>query len=185
MSNLHSLLFSLSVFLLTLACSDDRGGVSPDGTANMISNSSFENLDGPSADGWLISEELVGFEQDAPPGGGGWALVLNHGMPPEWGWAQISISDQVGKHVYHLTSRAKSAGGGGAICFGAWSDNDWVQEKHVMISADANEWAAYEIVDTLDVRATDSLRIILWGCGLEVEPGAVLFDLVQVRKLSQ
>lgn len=185
MSNFYTLLISFALTLLTLACSDDRTSVSPNGAGNMITNSSFEDLDGPSTYGWLVNEELAGFDEDVPPGGGGWSLALYHGMPPEWGSARTIITNQAGKHIYCLTSWAKSTGVGGAVYFGKWSGNDWVQEKHVMIPPDANSWTAYKIIDTLDVQVADTLGITLLGYGLEVELGSVLFDLIQLRKLSQ
>ena len=185
MSGFHYLILSLLMLTLTLACSDESTSVNPNGVTNMISNSSFEDLDGPTTYGWLVDEELAGFEDDMPPGGGEWSLVLNHGMPPEWGWARTFVIDQPGEHIYCLTSWAKSTGVGGAIYFGKWSNNEWVQEKHVMVPVDADNWTEYQIIDTINVQSADSLGITLWGYGLEVEPGSVLFDLIELRKLDQ
>ncbi len=175
----------LPLLLLALACSGDKTSFSPDGAVSLIQNPSFEAAAEPTADGWLVEEGLAGFYKDTPPGGGEWSLALSHGMPPEWGWAQTFITDQSGKHVYHLTSWAKSTGVAGSIGFGVWYDNEGVRGKTIAIPRDANDWSAYEIIDTIDVRATDSLAVVLCGYGHELEGGVVLFDLIQLRILGR
>lgn len=169
---------SVFIFLLAagavLLASCTKSPTSPNGSANLIQNSTFRSGDSPSLAGWSISDTAyVKVVSNAPAGSAGWSLWLAPQFGPfAGGTAGTSVAVQSGEAVYTFSCFEKNVSGS----FGNWGvvnmsltrNGQTVSSRQ--LSMPDTSWNMFTLSDTLNVQPGDTLAIGLSTAGVTVSP---------------
>ncbi len=147
-------------------------------------NSSFEIDNNPSIDGWIFwsnTSSSVNFDNDVPPGGGSWSVVLTVGDLISKA-LKTTVAVPVGKQYLRLSVWAKSnwSGPRGTPSNIVLSLNG---VTHKTISITDSVWKYYEVLDTITAFAEDSLTVML-NSGDAYGFQQTLFDLCRLELIK-
>jgi hypothetical protein len=164
MKPLSSILVGLlCLFLLLSSLSCKKGLTSNEplvptsSPPNLISNGDFEHLGQPSLQGWVVADTLgAKLVNDAPPGGGTWALHLSAPWIYKPGPVTY-VTGQSGTGVYKLTAYIKNIVDKGAIFVALWQHGQASTFKTA--AEDTTGWRPVTIIDTLSLQPTDSIAV--------------------------
>jgi hypothetical protein len=118
---------------------------------------------------------------DAPPGGGLWCVELGPGWLPQEGYAETTITGQTGNNVYELGSWIKTNSQWfGSISLRQWRNGIKISDKSIHDTSAV--WKHISFLDTLNVLATDTLKVHLSAGSTEVVYGSIRFDRVTLIK---
>jgi len=154
---------------------------------SQITNSSFENNDQPSLDGWQISYNGQSF-QDAPLDGGKWCLKLEAG---NYQGFFPSVAHQIipgvkNGDIVRISAWAKQELGTTAAnlylqIFHSYSEPTFIAKD----STDSSDWTKLTVQDTVFINDTDCLAVVL-DAGITSGPATnwVYFDLIEFETIT-
>jgi hypothetical protein len=152
-----------------LSCKD--GIVSPDGSGNLITNSSFEISGSPSLRGWEVSGN-VKFYRDTPPRGGSYSI----GIDESWGvpnYAAYPLAAKRGTSIYYFSCWAKVDSLPASIKLALHQDTIKYFKE---IAVTDTLWRFYSITDTITASRGESIKIFLNGSISQLLPSTTYYD---------
>lgn len=166
----HYLIFALLASQFIISCTKNDGN---HGSANLITNPSFETNGDTSFMGWTGSS--YSFRDNTPPGGGKWALQL----VPEWyggeGYAEYTITGIKGNFNFNLSCYAKVINWHGSISLRVKKQNGAVINLGETTFSNP-DWNVITLIKSTSLEPSDKLLVHLSAGATEIVTGAVLFD---------
>jgi len=181
-----SLVFSLTIGLLyIIGCDKNSSPLGISLNVNLIRNSSFEANKQPSLKYWYVENTTkIDFSNDTPAGGGKWSVYL---PAKHYGPLPLSPSYFVplppGKYILNFSvyGKSKTITNGGAYLILKKGYQREIVTQHLIADS---VWTEYAAIDTLNIRANDSLFVLLTGGFTEILGGYTYFDRVNLEVLS-
>ncbi len=192
----HKFLFSfLLCTIISMLASCSRSPTSPNGSGNLIQNSSFRSGSAPWLAGWDINDSAwVKVVSNSPSGSNSWSINLTpQSGPSAGGVATTFITGQSGHFIYTLSGWARSLAGWywGNVSLSQLRNGNTISYKSSDVADSA--WTAFTLTDTLDILPGDTLAVALSAPSLsfaagpnassaDTASGGVLFNHPELEK---
>ena len=185
MPTLRFVTATVFLFFLAPASLGETAGTSAHGVSNLLTNGSFETVEGPSLSGWQPGNpDLISFVSPGAPQGGDWALRLDADWAPTLGFVTQKVEGLRDGDIIELRVEVKAMNqdGGGMLLLLVGDHPPFTPTKWAASSSDT--WTTLSIVDTLDLADGDSVWVRLSSFHKEVTPRIGLFDSVSLTVLG-
>lgn len=173
------------LFLLFLfgACKESTTG--PEISVNLIANGNFETDQTPTLQGWVPgSAQLAELVNEAPQGGGNWALELTADWAPTMGFVYTPVLSVASGDIVELSAFVRAIGqeGGGSIELRT-GESIWTATRSTARTSDT-AWTQLTLVDTLNLGLNDTVWVVLSSFETELIPKKGLFDLITLKRTN-
>lgn len=187
-SNKFALLIIMFLLLLGNCKKSTDAEITPPINHNLILNSSFESVPGPSINGWTFRDSTIyAFFPDAPVGGGRYSIILRPVWrgPFSFNSVMTRVALPVGNYRYRVSCWTKRlTNGAGSLNLFMGTGNVDTMTATVSIPIVDSIWTFYSAEIVVANNSNDSAVVALHGgySNIEYPADSTFFDLCKFER---